>query len=287
MLNTKYRNMKTIITFLILLGFGTSPTVKVDNDGPIKKSGQITYETVYKETQGFGMSSATGTPERQKVKMGTDFKFDYFFNERYSRYQKIEKKEEGQPQRRVSFSSFSFGGGSGSEGPDALKFDEFDTTVFDFEENLQYGLATVFEKELMVEVPLSKQDLGFEVSKTKKKIAGYNVTEAISSDGNIKVWFTKELDIHSFWQYDGIDGVVLGFEDQSRTVTASKIDMKSVPTSMFELPDRKLIELEQYQDLKKEEADERMKSIQKRMKESGKEISFENGGITIKKGGNN
>ncbi len=277
--------MKTIATLLVLAITTVNPTLRKNDIERVKASGTIAFSVVYNETETVAMSSSLGTPQKQKMKVGTDFDFNFTFDDQHARFEKV-KQEIPKGPKRISFGASSFAVAS-TEDEANFAFDEFDTAVFDFGKNMHYGLATIFEKQIMVEMPISTQNHGFEISGKTKKVAGYEVKQTISKDGEFEVWFTTELDVYSPWQFEGIVGVVLEFKDDRRTVTASNVELSSIETSSFELPDRRVLELEQYQDLKKEELDEQMKLIQEKMKGFGQDISFKNGGITIKKGGNN
>ena len=275
--------MKTILTSMLVVCFSTSLSLENESALIDDKPGRMTFSVVYKETESMVMMSG-GVPQKQKRKMGNDFQFDFSFSGHQARFQKQTSEAASNKPKSLMIGRSSFVSSSGEAS--ALPVDEFDTAVYDFNKQLKIGLATVLKKDILVEVPIEALSLGLKVLGESREILGHKARKAVSEDGKTIVWFTNELDIPTPWKIEGIDGVVLEFENDMRTITASSLEFMPINDSSFDLPDRKLLELEQYQDLKKEEMDELMKSVQQRMKESGVNIDFANGGIKIKKGGN-
>lgn len=272
--------MKTLISILVLASFSTITVNDAGKTFTKDESGKMTFSVVYKETE--AMNMAGGVPMKKKMKLGDDFSFDFSFSGENGKLEKQSTDEPDDKPKKISLSGASFSSSEDS----TLPVDEFDECVFYFDQKKKVGLATVLEKDVLVEVAFAYQNLNLSKTDETMQILGYTAKKVMSEDEKVTVWYTDELEIHSPWQLEGIDGVILSYEDSQRTITATDLSFRQVDASLFELPERKLLTQFQYEDLKKEERDEMMKSLQEKLKESGLNISLDGAGIKIKKGGN-
>lgn len=272
--------MKRIMTAILCIGIIASNTALA---GIFQQNeGTFTYDVVYKESEGMMMTSGSSVPVKQKIKKGTDFQFHFLLKGDKAKFQKIEEPQSGDVQMR---SSFNFSSSSSQTEEPKLEMDEFKTSYYNFDEGLRYGLATVLERDVIVEEYLTDERIKVSPASGSKTIAGYKCKKAVSDDGTTTVWYTEDVSLRTPWTFEGINGTILEMENDMRTVTALEFSGSAIADASFSMPNgRKMIELEQYQDLKKEEQDVQMQKLMERMKENGQNISFgKNGGITFGK----